>query len=230
MSDGQIERIPEEEIMDIQDEVDAYADADFSEVNASFVERLIGLAGSMERVTALDLGTGPADIPLRVLKERPAWRILAADASFPMLKRAVMAKSNLRKEPDAPPLQIWPLQTEAKSLPVAAKSIDVIFSNSILHHLTDVGLFWAEIKRIAKPQATLLLRDLARPLNERTTAKIVEEYAKTESPLLQQEFYRSLLAAYTPDEVRKQLDEAGLGSLTVAMASDRHLDVFGRIA
>ena len=39
-----------------------------------------------------------------------------------------------------------------------------------------------------------------------------------------------LLAAYTPEEVREQLDQADLGVLDVAMVSDRHLDIFGRLS
>ena len=57
---------------------------------------------------------------------------------------------------------------------------------------------------------------------------LVAEHAGDESALLQEEFYRSLLAAYRPDEVRAQLAEAGLANLEVAAVSDRHLDVWGQ--
>jgi hypothetical protein len=60
-----------------------------------------------------------------------------------------------------------------------------------------------------------------------TARRVVELYAESESKLLQEEFYRSLLAAFRPDEVRQQLDEAGLPALTVQPVTDRHFDVFG---
>ena len=59
--------------------------------------------------------------------------------------------------------------------------------------------------------------------------EIVQTYASQESQLLQEEFYRSLLSAYTVAEVRRQLRRAGLRGLEVSMATDRHLDVFGRV-
>ena len=68
---------------------------------------------------------------------------------------------------------------------------------------------------------------LARPPSEDAARKIVRTYAGGESRLLQEEFHRSLLSAYTPAEVRKQLIEAGLDFLRVEMASDRHLDAHG---
>lgn len=105
----------------------------------------------------------------------------------------------------------------------------MVFSNSILHHINEVDTFWAEVKRLARANATVLLRDLARPATRERARQIVDRYAADESALLQGEFYRSLLAAYTPDEVREQLDRAGLRTLEVGMVSDRHLDVFGRM-
>jgi len=43
------------------------------------------------------------------------------------------------------------------------------------------------------------------------------------------DFYRSLLAAFTPAEVRAQLRAAGLEELAVEVISDRHLFVSGRL-
>jgi hypothetical protein len=85
------------------------------------------------------------------------------------------------------------------------------------------------VKRHAAPGAILVLRDLARPASELDARLIVNSYASTESEMLQQEFYRSLLAAFTVDEVRSQLEDANLTNLQVQMASDRHLDVSGTI-
>ena len=47
--------------------------------------------------------------------------------------------------------------------------------------------------------------------------------------MLKRDFHQSLLAAYTPDEVRAQLATAGLDQLKVEAVSDRHLIVWGRI-
>jgi hypothetical protein len=48
--------------------------------------------------------------------------------------------------------------------------------------------------------------------------------------LLRRDFYNSLLAAYRTDEVRAQLEIAGLGHLESETVSDRHFIVWGRLA
>ena len=56
----------------------------------------------------------------------------------------------------------------------------------------------------------MLFRDLSRPKTPRRARQIVETYSGEESDLLKKLFYDSLLAAYTPDEVRGQLAAANL--------------------
>jgi ubiquinone/menaquinone biosynthesis C-methylase UbiE len=218
-----MDRIPEPELMDLPHEAQAYADADFSQVNEAFVQRLLALAGPLGRVNALDLGTGPCDIPLRLWRQRD-WRIAAVDAAFAMLQIGVRI---FRASQCLGPIR--PILSDAKVLPFASDSFDIIFSNSILHHLGEPERLWAEVARVAKQGVLVFLRDLARPASQSAARRIVEEHAGNESALLQEEYYRSLLAAYTPDEVRCQLNAAGLPGLEVAMVTDRHFDVWGRL-
>lgn len=214
-----MQRQPEPEYIDLETEAVAYADADFSDVNAAFAERLVDLAaGSPEdAATALDLGSGPADIPHRASALRPSWRIVALDASAAMLRLA-------RRSP-----RVGLVRADAGRCPFADASFDIVFSNSILHHLPQPAALWREVGRVARPGALVFLRDLARPDTEQAARSVVAKYAGSESILLQEEYYRSLLAAFTPDEVRDQLRDARLHSLSVAMATDRHLDVYGRL-
>ncbi|MBP8132527.1 MAG: SAM-dependent methyltransferase, partial [Candidatus Hydrogenedentes bacterium] len=71
------------------------------------------------------------------------------------------------------------------------------------------------------------LRDLRRPPDTAAARRIVALHAGNESRLLQEEYYRSLLAAFTPEEVRSQLRAAELTALTVLEVADRYLDVWG---
>ncbi len=219
-----IPRQPEPEFMDVQAEADVYALADFAEVNAAFVERLLDVAAlvTARTVTALDLGTGPGDIPIRVLRARPQWRLVAEDAAYAMLQWGKQS------EDDGGPTPRW-VQADAKYLPFESRRFEIVFSNSILHHITEVDLLWGEVKRVAKPGAAVFLRDLARPDTAEDARAIVSRYAGNEPDLLQSEFLRSLLSAYTPEEVRAQLDSAGLEFIEVAKVTDRHLDIFGVI-
>ncbi len=215
-------RTPEPEYMDDPDEADAYARGDFREVNAAFVDRLIELAGHVTAPRALDLGTGPGDIPLGVLARRPDWRITAVDASEAMLDHAAA------RDPDRS--VNWVL-ADAKALPLDAGQAEVIFSNSILHHLADLDAFWRELDRVAVDGALVLLRDLRRPGSPEEVAGLVATYCREESTLLQEEFRRSLCSAFTAGELREQL-AAGprrLRRLGVEEVSDRHLDVRGTV-
>jgi ubiquinone/menaquinone biosynthesis C-methylase UbiE len=217
-------RTPEAELMDLPEEAQAYARADFAGVHQAFVDRLMELAGSLDRSKAVDLGTGPGDIPLRVWRARPGWKIVAVDAAVAMLDiarpliRAAGAEGNIRL-----------VLGDAKETGLAGASFDIVFSNSILHHVSDAPAFWREMKRLGKPGAVLFLRDLARPLDLEGARGILEKHTGGASELLREEFYRSLLAAYRVEEVREQLAEAGLEMLNLGMSSDRHLDVWGRI-
>jgi len=216
-------RQPEPEVMVDALEAGAYGAADFSEVNAAFVERLVELAGNCPAARAVDLGTGPADIPIWVVRAMAGWRVVAVDASPAMIelaRRAVTA-ADLGES-------IELVLADAKNTGLPGHSFDVVFSNSILHHINDSAALWREVRRLAAPGALVFLRDLARPPDPEAAWEIVDAYAGDESDLLREEYYRSLLAAYTPDEVRGQLDATGLAPLRVDMATDRHLDVFGR--
>ena len=217
-------RRAEPELMDDAEAADAYALSDFSDVNQSFVDRLVEVAGLISRAKALDLGTGPGDIPLRVLPAQPGWSIVAVDASKPMLALARKAARRAHARP-----QVRWLLADAKRTALPAHSFDVIFSNSILHHVTDAGALWREVKRLAKPGAAILFRDLSRPPSLAAARRIVDRYGWVGPELMQRDYFNSLLAAWTPAEVRQQLRRAGIRALRVEMITDRHWDAWGRL-
>jgi len=215
-------RRPEPELMDLPAEAAAYAAADFSAVNGAFVERLLELVGNRPDVRAIDLGTGPGDIALRVARARPSWRIMAIDASDAMLAIARQAAGDLTNVRFA--------LADAKGTGFPDRSFDVIFSNSLLHHMPDALPLWREIARLAAPGAAIFVRDLMRPSSEDDVRRLVELHTGGESALLKEEFHRSLLAAFTIDDVRAQLSATGLAHLAVTASSDRHVDISGLVS
>lgn len=217
-------RVPEPELMDLPEEALAYARADFATVNEAFVERLGELARGLADVALLDLGTGPGDIALRIAGREPSWRITAIDAAPAMLE---LAHSAAKAAGLAGRIRFQ--LADAKHLPFENGTFRIVCSNSLLHHVADPRALWREARRVIEPGGLFFLRDLMRPQSEAAARAIVERYAASESELLQAEFLRSLLAAYSPQEVRSQLDEAGLGYLEVRAVTDRHLDVWGTI-
>ena len=199
----------------------AYANADFAEVNQGFVDRFVATFPEFSRGRVVDLGCGPADIPLRLRRALPAIRIVALDGAPAMLECARGAAAQ------APGMEL--LAARVPSLPFGDGAFDACISNSLLHHLRAPVECWKEIRRIGRRGAPLYVMDLVRPASRRAARDIVEHNAGAESDILQRDFYNSLLAAFTVQEVGEQLVRAGLEGCRCSTVSHRHWLVVGRI-
>ncbi|MEA2733686.1 MAG: hypothetical protein QOE14_137 [Humisphaera sp.] len=219
-----MQRQPEPELMDIPEEARAYAAAKFPDVMESVINRLLGLAGDAQSPKMVDLGTGPGTVPILVARARPDWRITAVDAAKAMTR---IAQISVKMAGLHERVTVQLGDAKATGLPDA--SFDIVFCASLVHHMPDPVPLWREIKRLAAPGALIFVRDLKRPESEQAARDLVNRYASEQSALLQEEFYRSLLSAFTVEEVRQQLDAAGLSFLSVEPVPDRNLDVFGRV-
>jgi hypothetical protein len=89
-------------------------------------------------------------------------------------------------------------------------------------------VLWEAVRACAAPGAAVLVGDLRRPPSVAAARAIVAATAADAPPVLQRDFFASLCAAFEVDEVRAQLDAAGLGALRVAEVGERHLRVWGR--
>ncbi|MGB5775574.1 MAG: class I SAM-dependent methyltransferase [Sedimenticolaceae bacterium] len=222
-----MQRIPEpEELMNDSAQAKAYADADFSEANQLFVELLERLtqAGSLKG-RLLDLGCGPGDIPLMLVRRHPQLTIDAVDGAPAMLD---LARQKLAAHPDEEPR----IRLMCKHLPcpgLKAQGYDLVASNSLLHHLADPDVLWQTVASCARPSADILVMDLARPDSTNAVDALVERYADDAPPVLRRDFRNSLFASYTPTEVEDQLQRAGLNWLAVTQVSDRHLAIAGKM-
>ncbi len=81
-------RVPEPEVMADPRQALAYARADFADVNQRFVDALVSRHPTLTGGRILDLGCGPADIPLRLASALPDVHVVAIDASPAMLALA----------------------------------------------------------------------------------------------------------------------------------------------
>ncbi|MFO8008272.1 MAG: class I SAM-dependent methyltransferase, partial [Candidatus Brocadiia bacterium] len=168
---------------------------------------------------------GPGHIPLRLARELPDVRIDAVDGAAAMLEHA---RSALAAAPDCAE-RVRFIQATLPHHGLASGAYHAIVSNSLLHHLHDPSALWDTVKRLAAPGARVLVMDLSRPADPAAAESIVATYAAGEPEVLRRDFYNSLFAAFTPDEVRSQLQQAGLGGLDVTTVSDRHLLVQGQL-
>jgi ubiquinone/menaquinone biosynthesis C-methylase UbiE len=213
-----MQRIPEPELMTDAEQVLAYAEADFEQPHQRFVdllgERLPGLPHSGR---ALDVGCGPGDITCRFARAFPGFRVDGLDGSLPMLELARKAAARFGVDDRAHFHACYLPDGDAPS-----DRYDLVFSNSLLHHLADPSVLWQSVRRWSPPGGAVFVMDLLRPDSPSAAARLVEEYARDEPEVLRRDFYNSLLAAYRPDEVRDQLKHAGLAPLSIEVVSDRH--------
>lgn len=217
-------RTPEPELMDSVAQVDAYASADFSASNQWFVDQLVErFKPRPARGNLVDLGCGPGDICIRLARALPGWRIQGVDAGANMLAtaRRAAADAGLEQRID------FRLAHLPDSQP-SRQTFDSVVSNSLLHHLPDPETLWQSIRQVAAPGAWIQVMDLDRPKTAERADALVELHSGDEPEVLKADFRNSLHAAWRADEVRAQLERAGL-PLSCEKVSDRHWMVSGRL-
>lgn len=221
-----MKRRPEPELMDSEAQTLAYAEADFDESNSLFTERFVARFGDLPASGRLaDLGCGPGDITIRLAQALPGWELIGLDAGPNMLHHA---EQRLARENLANRVSFRLAHLPDSTLPAAAW--DAVVSNSLLHHLPNPQVLWASVAQLAVPGAAIQVMDLLRPAGETEAQHLVARYAADAPEILREDFYNSLLAAYTPEEVSAQLIQAGLDRLKIETASDRHWIVSGVLA
>jgi cyclopropane fatty-acyl-phospholipid synthase-like methyltransferase len=216
-------RALEPELMDDPEQSLAYAKADFEEENQGFVDRFLEYFPDIKSGHLLDLGCGPADIPIRLARMLPECRITGVDGSAPMI---AIGREAVRAAGLADRIT---LRRERVQDTVLAEKADAVISNSLLHHVPNALQFWYAVRTLAKPGAAVLVMDLLRPESPEAAQAIVDRYAADEPAILRRDFYNSLLAAFTDDEVAAQLTEMNLSRLLIDVPDDRHWVVGGRL-
>lgn len=216
-----MQRILEPEIMDDAAQVVAYARADFSDSNRAFVRSLVETFPHALR-HVVDLGCGPGEVAIRIA-QATGGRVTAVDGSEAMLNlaREAVASAGLQDR-----ITIHRARLPDAQLPEHA--FDAVVSKDMLHHLSDPQVLWSTVRRLARPGGAVLVMDLIRPASPEAARDIVEAVSANEDPILKEDFYNSLCAAFTVDEVREQLRAAGLNA-TVTQVTDRHLLVSGTL-
>ncbi|MDO5506287.1 MAG: malonyl-ACP O-methyltransferase BioC [Pseudoxanthomonas suwonensis] len=100
----------------------------------------------------LDLGSGPAHAALAIAERWPKAQVLALDLALPMLQQArIPRRGLLRRGPD-----IHRLCADARALPLAAGSLDIVFSNLCLQWVDDLPATLAGLRRVLRPGGLLL--------------------------------------------------------------------------
>lgn len=220
-----MDRIPETELMDDPAQAQAYAEADFEAVNSAFADGFRQRFPDLpESPFILDLGCGPGDIPIRLARAFPGAMVQAVEGAGPMLELAREALDSSEVGS-----RVMLVHSTIQDLEPPPFPFTAAVSNSLLHQLGAGGDLWQAIRRTCAASTAVYIQDLQRPESPERAAELVEQHAAGEPDQLRTDFYNSLLAAFTPEEVREQLAAAGLEGLSVESVSDRHLLVSGTL-
>jgi SAM-dependent methyltransferase len=212
-------RTPEPELMDEDEQARAYSEARFDAPHEHCAELIASwwrTLGLPEDARALDLGCGPADVLVRVARRLPRASFVGVDGSEAMLRygRERVARERLED-------RVTLVRAFLPRDPIPSGPFPVVISNSLLHHLHDPHVLWRSVRAYA-PGARVFLMDLMRPASDADVRRLVDMHTQGEPDVLRRDFEASLHAAFTNEEVRAQLAEAGL-DLLVEAVSDRHL-------
>ncbi|HEV2299422.1 MAG TPA: class I SAM-dependent methyltransferase [Candidatus Acidoferrales bacterium] len=221
-------RIPEPEVMDDSGEVEAYASAaaqkHLDRIDDTFVEHAVSLVHGHSQGRALDIGTGPGQIVLKLAHRLPVWQFVAVDHSPNMIRQA---RENLAAAADAVPSLSRSVEfsvADGNRLAFPDASFDLVMSNSVLHHLAEPQRLFAEVARLAKPGAAILLRDLRRP-SRLAFPWHVRWHGRNYSGTMYQLFCASVRSAYTLPEMETLLRASPLRGARVFAHAGTHLGI-----
>lgn len=102
----------------------------------------------------LDLGCGPGHAAAAMRKRWPKAQVLAMDLALPMLREA---RRQAGRWPLPPNRRLVRINADARALPLAEGSVDVLFSNLCLQWVEDLPAVFAGFRRVLKPGGLLLV-------------------------------------------------------------------------
>ena len=227
-----MKRTPEPELMQIPSQVRAYADADFSRSDSMVVKSLEKYLKKIGRTLnksdlIFDLACGPGNIAERIAKNWPVVNVVGIDGSKEMLNEAENKLSkNFIRNLSYELIEINSIATGEMHFPFKA---DVLVSNSALHHFHDPYRFWSALKKLGKNKCVHIHRDLIRPTSVEKAFEITEKNLSNSPEILKKDFFASLRASFTVDEVNQQLLDSGLSQLEVFQVDDLYFEIIGCI-
>ncbi len=225
-----MKRTPEPELMETPSQVKAYAEADFSRSDSLVVKSLEKYLEKLGKTLnksdlILDIACGPGNISERIAKNWPFVKVVGIDGSKEMLRQAekkihAVPSINLTYE-------LLDLNSIASGDKYFPHKSDVLVSNSALHHFHEPSRFWDAMKKLGKKNCIHVHRDLIRPSSIEKAVELREHYLSKSPEILKRDFFASLKASFTVDEVKQQLINSGLHQIEVFQVDELYLEIIG---
>ena len=207
--------------MESKEEAEAYssaaAQAHLERLDNTFVDHILSLG--VHSGIALDVGTGPGQIPIKLALKLPQLEIVGIDLSAPMLAKARDAARSAGVEN-----QVHFEVGDARRLRFPDHHFDLVMCNSLLHHAADPIATLNELARVARPKGALLLRDL-----RRTSALLfplhIAWYGRHYRGMMKRLFADSVIAAYTLPELKDLLAKSRITGGKVFQRGRSHIGI-----
>lgn len=228
MNFWKLARKPEPEEMDQADQVESYSSAaaarHLDAIDNTFVDHLLRLVSRAPSASGglgwgLDVGTGPAEIPIKALRRLPSLRMIAMDRSRNMLARA---RRNAVTAGVSDRLAL--VSADGHALPFRDGVFSMVLCNSVLHHARDPVALLREMARVARPDGLVLLRDLLRP-SRLALPWHLWRHGRHYHGLMRKLFDDSVRAAYTLDELEEMVRRSNVSNLATFRFRGAHIGI-----
>lgn len=218
----ELQRIPEPEAMEDSEEVEAYssatAQAHLDAIDDTFVAHAQLLVNGRERGRALDIGTGPGQIVIKLGARLTRWKFVGIDRSVAMIEKAREGFAGAPEMAGRIEFRI----ADGNSLDFPVGTFDLVICNSVLHHMAEPQKLFAEIGRVVKPGGAILLRDLVRPPRF-SYGSHIRKNAKHYQGEMKRLYVASVQAAYTEEELQKMVAASPLRGVRIFRHAKTHI-------
>jgi 2-polyprenyl-3-methyl-5-hydroxy-6-metoxy-1,4-benzoquinol methylase len=184
-----MERCVETELMTGVDQVWAYNASDKQPRVAEFLS-LYQEKINISQGKIIDLGCGTGDYLVGLARKYPGLTIVGYDGSDRMVQQAQKNTQGLD------------ISIICKQFDAIVDRADCVISVNTLHHLHDPMIFWQAVESIS---TRVLVTDLVRPANTHLARTAVETIVGGDSEVFKTDFYNSLLAAFSAEEILQQV-------------------------
>jgi ubiquinone/menaquinone biosynthesis C-methylase UbiE len=193
-------RIPETEVMNDPASVDGYTLATQTGGLANFLMNKMPKIN--DELDIADIGCGNWAYVSSLVSFYPNAYLFGYDASALMLDKA----REIIPQNKCTLTEVSPSDVE-----IPSNNFDIVISSLLLHQYLDPMVMWNTIKRIGKVGSTFYMFDLLRVEDEAICNDIVKNYAPPISTVeFQKDYFNTLRASFTVEEIQQQLSEAGL--------------------
>lgn len=171
----------------------------------SFVKFILKNFAIRDYSNVLEIGPGPGWITILLSQANPTLKIIGLEISEDMIR---VANENKNKEGVANYIDF--IKGDAKNMDIFEdNSFDIVLSSDSLHHWEDPIKVFNEIHRVLKDNGKVCIKDGRRDIG--IGAKFIYNIAKLFLSKTMSYYWKtSIMAGYTPDELREILDHSKL--------------------